>query len=50
MFMADRIGLDKVLADIERFHAQDGYWWQPAPLLQKLVREGKTFADLQAGA
>ncbi|MEY2684328.1 MAG: hypothetical protein RJA09_1472 [Pseudomonadota bacterium] len=49
MFLADRIGLPRVLADIERFHAQDGYWWQPAPLLQKLVREGKTFASLQQG-
>lgn len=47
MFLADRIGLASVLADIERLHEQYGYWWQPAPLLQKLVREGKTFADLQ---
>jgi hypothetical protein len=31
--------------DIERLHAEYGFWWQPAPLLQKLVREGKTFAD-----
>ncbi len=48
MYLADRIGLDQVLADIERFHAQDGFWWQPAPLLQKLVAEGRTFADLQS--
>jgi 3-hydroxyacyl-CoA dehydrogenase len=47
MYLADRIGLDQVLADIQRFHAQDGYWWQPAPLLERLVREGKRFADLQ---
>lgn len=47
MFMADRIGLANVLADIERLHAEYGYWWQPAPLLQKLVREGRTFASLQ---
>lgn len=47
MYLADRIGLAQVLADIERFHTQDGYWWQPAPLLQRLVREGKTFADWQ---
>jgi 3-hydroxyacyl-CoA dehydrogenase len=50
MYLADRIGLDKVLADIQRFHAQDGYWWQPAPLLERLVREGKRFADLQPAA
>ena len=47
MYMADRIGLDKVLADIQRFHAQDGFWWTPAPLLEKLVRQGKSFADLK---
>ena len=47
MFMADRIGLQQVLADIERLHAEYGYWWQPAPLLQQLVREGRTFASLQ---
>ena len=46
MFLADRIGLPKVLADIERLHAEYGFWWQPAPLLQQLVREGKSFADL----
>ncbi len=47
MFMADRIGLARVLADIERLHAEYGFWWQPAPLLQKLVSEGKSFANLQ---
>ena len=47
MFLADRIGLPAVLADIERLHAQYGFWWQPAPLLVKLVHEGKRFADLQ---
>ena len=47
MYLADRIGLDQVLADIRRFHARDGFWWQPAPLLEKLVAEGKRFADLQ---
>jgi 3-hydroxyacyl-CoA dehydrogenase len=47
MYLADRIGLPQVLADLERFHAQDGYWLQPAPLLQRLVAEGKTFASLQ---
>ena len=46
MFLADRIGLPHVLADIERLHAEYGYWWQPAPLLQQLVREGRNFASL----
>lgn len=47
MYLADRIGLDRVLADIRRFHERDGFWWQPAPLLERLVREGKSFAELQ---
>jgi 3-hydroxyacyl-CoA dehydrogenase len=50
MYLADRIGLDQVLADIRRFHTRDGFWWQPAPLLEKLVAEGKRFADLQPQA
>ena len=50
MYLADRIGLSDVLADIRRLHTQYGYWWQPAPLLEKLVREGKRFADLQPAA
>ena len=47
MHYADHVGLPKVLAAIERFHAAHGHWWQPAPLLQRLVAEGKRFADLQ---
>ncbi len=44
MFYADSVGLDKVVAAIEKF--QKGYHgeqWQPAPLLVKLAKEGKTF-------
>jgi len=47
MFLADRIGLSNVLADVRRFHAQDGFWWQPSPLLEQLAEEGRNFADLQ---
>jgi len=47
MYYADQVGLPRVLAAIERFHAVHGFWWQPAPLLQRLVAEGRTFADLQ---
>jgi len=49
MHWADAIGLDNVLADMKRFHAAHGERWRPAPLLEKLVAEGKSFADLQAG-
>jgi 3-hydroxyacyl-CoA dehydrogenase len=44
MFYADTVGLDKVLAAIERF--QNGYQgsqWKPAPLLVRLAKEGKKF-------
>jgi 3-hydroxyacyl-CoA dehydrogenase len=50
MYLADRIGLPTVLADIERLHDAYGFWWEPAPLLRRLVREGRSFADLQPGA
>jgi 3-hydroxyacyl-CoA dehydrogenase len=45
MFFAGLIGLDKVLAGIERFHREFGERWEPAPLLQRLAREGRTFRD-----
>lgn len=46
MQYADTVGLDKILADIERFAQEDDFLWQPASLLKRLVAEGKTFADL----
>ena len=49
MFYADTVGLASVLDDIKRFHERDGFFWKPAPLLEQLVREGKSFADYQAG-
>jgi 3-hydroxyacyl-CoA dehydrogenase len=45
MCFAELTGLDKVLASIEGFHREFGARWQPAPLLQKLVAEGRTFRD-----
>ncbi len=44
MWYADTVGLDKVLARINEFHAQHGELWEPAPLLKQLAEEGKTFA------
>ncbi len=46
MKWADMQGLDKVLADIREFAKEDALFWQPAPLLQKLVAEGKNFDSL----
>ena len=44
MFYADQVGLEKVLASIQKFQAgYQGSQWQPAALLVKLAREGKRF-------
>ena len=43
---ADLEGLDRVLADIQNFAMTDSYFWAPAPLLERLVRQGGTFDDL----
>lgn len=49
MFWADQIGLDNILTDIKAFQAQyGGDIWQPAPLLERLVEQGKSFASLQS--
>ncbi len=46
MFYADSVGLDNVLEDIKKFHAKYGDEWKPAPLIESLVAEGKSFSDL----
>ena len=48
MHYADTAGLDKILADIKRFAEEDAYFWQPAPLLERLAADGKTFATLNS--
>jgi 3-hydroxyacyl-CoA dehydrogenase len=45
MFLADQIGLAQVFEDVKRFHAEHGFWWTPAPLLERLAREGGRFAN-----
>ncbi len=48
MFWADQQGLDNILADIKKFQEEyGGDIWKPAPLLERLVSEGKTFSSLQ---
>ncbi len=46
MKWADMQGLPKLLADIEAFAKEDPLFWKPAPLLQKLVAEGRNFESL----
>jgi 3-hydroxyacyl-CoA dehydrogenase len=43
MFYADTVGLDKVNAAVKRFHETHGRFWTPAPLLERLAREGGKF-------
>lgn len=46
LYHADRLGLPKILDDIKTLTAEDPQFWQPSPLLIRLVREGRTFASL----
>ncbi|CUH81654.1 3-hydroxyacyl-CoA dehydrogenase NAD-binding domain-containing protein [Tropicibacter naphthalenivorans] len=46
MLWADTEGLPGLLADIQGWAKDDPYFWQPAPLLEQLVAEGRTFSDL----
>ena len=43
MFYADRVGLPQVYERIAAFHREHGARWRPAPLLERLAREGSTF-------
>ncbi len=46
MKWADMQGLPGLLADIQEWAKEDDYFWQPAPLLEQLVAEGRSFDDL----
>jgi 3-hydroxyacyl-CoA dehydrogenase len=43
MFYADTIGLPTVLARVQEYRKQFGDYWKPAPLLERLVAEGRGF-------
>jgi 3-hydroxyacyl-CoA dehydrogenase len=44
MFYAETVGLPTVLARVHEYAARFGDYWEPAPLLEKLVAEGKGFS------
>ncbi|MFW2589427.1 3-hydroxyacyl-CoA dehydrogenase NAD-binding domain-containing protein [Sagittula sp. SSi028] len=46
MHWADSVGLPALLDDIRTWAETDPYFWQPAPLLEQLVSDGRSFADL----
>jgi 3-hydroxyacyl-CoA dehydrogenase len=45
MFFADTVGLQRVYDRVAAFHREYGKRWTPAPLLERLAREGSTFRD-----
>jgi 3-hydroxyacyl-CoA dehydrogenase len=45
MWYADTVGLKKVYERICEFQTRHGEIWTPAPLLQRLAEQGKTFSD-----
>jgi 3-hydroxyacyl-CoA dehydrogenase len=50
MWYADTVGLKKVYQRICEFQKQHGELWTPAPLLQRLAEQNKTFAKLDSPA
>jgi 3-hydroxyacyl-CoA dehydrogenase len=46
MFYGDTVGLNEVLGKMKDFEATMGAEFKPAPLLERLVGEGRGFADL----
>jgi 3-hydroxyacyl-CoA dehydrogenase len=45
MFYADAVGLPTVLDRVSTFNREHGARWKPAPLLERLVRDGLTFRE-----
>jgi 3-hydroxyacyl-CoA dehydrogenase len=48
MWYADTVGLKNVYERICEFQRQHGELWTPAPLLQRLAEQGKTFAEVDS--
>ena len=44
MFDAETIGLATVLERVKEYRARFGDYWRPAPLLERLVADGRSFA------
>jgi 3-hydroxyacyl-CoA dehydrogenase len=45
MFYAETIGLETVLARVKEYGARFGDYWEPAPLLERLVAERRGFSS-----
>ena len=46
MHFADETGLDEILKALKDYAMTDDVFWKPSSLLEQLVREGRTFSDL----
>ena len=46
LFYADTLGLERVRAAIDGYARNEPLAWPPAPLLDRLLAEGKRFMDL----
>ncbi len=49
MFYADTVGLSKIHGTLQQFAAKLGGVWKSSGLLEKLAKENRTFASLDAG-
>jgi 3-hydroxyacyl-CoA dehydrogenase len=45
MFYAETVGLKTVLSRVHEYQARFGDYWEPAPLLEKLAAENKSFYE-----
>ena len=45
MKYADMVGLQTVYERVKEYHASQGFWWEPAPLLVELAQAGSSFSD-----
>ncbi len=50
MHHADRIGPDRIAAQVRALSGEDPYFWQMPPLLERLAETGGRFSDLNKGA
>ncbi len=48
MHYADRVGIETIHRGVRRYHALHGAWWEPSPLLERMAKEGTTFAERDA--
>ena len=48
MHYADHVGVASIYRRVCDYHERHGAWWQPAPLLERMARDGTTFAERDA--